>query len=139
MDELATAPVVGSAVRCGGIEGHPDAHMRFGPTRVPTPPPAPGTTSRRARLRTVRVLHPFPSLLVTGVTLAVIPLADAGSPWSRYIVLGVSMLCFQFGIGVVNDIVDAPSDAVAKPWKPIPSGLMRRDRAVAAAAGLTSM
>ncbi len=32
------------------------------------------------------------------------------------------MLALQAGIGAANDLLDAPSDAVAKPWKPIPSG-----------------
>lgn len=38
--------------------------------------------------------------------------------------LGVAMLALQAGIGSANDLIDAPSDAVAKPSKPIPAGLV---------------
>jgi 4-hydroxybenzoate polyprenyltransferase len=34
------------------------------------------------------------------------------------------MTLLQFGIGIVNDVVDAPRDAGRKPGKPIPAGLM---------------
>lgn len=51
------------------------------------------------------------------------------------VVLGAGMLCFQFAIGLANDIVDAPDDAKAKPWKAIPRGVLSRQAAVVAAAG----
>jgi len=38
--------------------------------------------------------------------------------------LGVAMTSIQIAIGGVNDLVDAPADAIAKPAKPIPSGLV---------------
>jgi 4-hydroxybenzoate polyprenyltransferase len=38
--------------------------------------------------------------------------------------LGVAMTSIQIAIGAVNDLVDAPADAIAKPAKPIPSGLV---------------
>jgi UbiA prenyltransferase family len=38
--------------------------------------------------------------------------------------LGLSMLCLQLSIGAVNDVVDHPLDAVGKPAKPIPAGLV---------------
>lgn len=41
--------------------------------------------------------------------------------------LGVAMTSLQFAIGALNDVVDAPADAVAKPAKPIPSGLVSGD------------
>jgi 4-hydroxybenzoate polyprenyltransferase len=47
-------------------------------------------------------------------------------------VLGASMLALQLSIGTLNDVVDAPRDAVAKPLKPIPAGLVRRREAIAA-------
>jgi len=57
--------------------------------------------------------------------------------------LGLGMLLLQFAIGAANDFADAPADAVAKPWKPIPAGLIGRKTAalvcvVACAAGLTA-
>jgi len=44
------------------------------------------------------------------------------------------MTALQAGIGVVNDVVDAPADAVAKPAKPIPAGLVSRAAAMGVAA-----
>ncbi len=37
---------------------------------------------------------------------------------------GVSMTALQLGIGSLNDVMDAPSDAGRKPGKPIPAGLV---------------
>ncbi len=69
-----------------------------------------------------RVVHPFPSLLVSGIVLALIPVADPGASALIYLRLGLGMLCYQFAIGIVNDLVDAHDDAVAKPGKPIAAG-----------------
>ena len=51
--------------------------------------------------------------------------------------LGVAMTSIQIAIGGVNDLVDAPADAIAKPAKPIPSGLVpaRAARLLAMIAG----
>jgi 4-hydroxybenzoate polyprenyltransferase len=38
--------------------------------------------------------------------------------------LGLSMLCLQASIGAVNDVADRTLDAVGKPAKPIPAGLV---------------
>ncbi|MGE5594654.1 MAG: UbiA family prenyltransferase [Hyphomicrobiales bacterium] len=92
--------------------------------RSASPVPAPSTAGRTAprRLAAVRLVHPFPSLLVTALTLALVPLADRGAPGSLYAELGLGMLCYQFAIGVTNDIADAELDAATKPWKAIPAG-----------------
>ena len=34
------------------------------------------------------------------------------------------MTAFQFAIGALNDLVDAPVDRIGKPDKPIPAGLV---------------
>ena len=47
------------------------------------------------------------------------------------------MLCYQFTIGLANDLVDAAADAQAKPWKAIPSGAVARRLALFVAFGLT--
>ncbi len=47
--------------------------------------------------------------------------------------LGVSMTALQASIGTANDIVDAPRDRGVKPGKPIPSGLVSREAAIAVA------
>ena len=51
------------------------------------------------------------------------------------------MLGIQVSIGSLNDLVDAPEDAVAKPRKPIPAGLVepRVAGAIAAAGGLAGV
>jgi len=53
------------------------------------------------------------------------------------------MLFLQFAIGIANDLADAPADALAKPGKPLPAGLLTRRQAgtalcAAGAAGLLS-
>ena len=87
-------------------------------------------------LMAFRALHPFPSLLVTLLTLALVPLADRGAPPARYIALGLGMLCFQFTIGLVNDLADREQDRAAKPWKPLASGRLPVAAARALALGL---
>ncbi|MCC7364946.1 MAG: UbiA family prenyltransferase [Dehalococcoidia bacterium] len=87
----------------------------------------------------VRLVHPFPSLLVALVTVGIVPLADADAPLSRYLVLGAGMLYFQFAIGAANDVVDAREDAAAKPWKPIPAGAVSRRLAIGVAAGFAAV
>jgi 4-hydroxybenzoate polyprenyltransferase len=38
--------------------------------------------------------------------------------------IGLAMTLLQLGIGTLNDVVDAPTDAGLKPGKPIPAGLV---------------
>lgn len=77
-----------------------------------------------AWLSRLRVVHPFPSFLVAGLTVALVPFAGGDpSPW-LYASLGGGMLCFQFSIGLANDVFDRDADEVEKPWKAIPSGLI---------------
>ncbi len=66
------------------------------------------------------VVHPFPSLLnaLMVVALALV----AGGAVSVALQLGLGMIGIQAAIGTVNDIVDAPVDALVKPHKPIPAG-----------------
>lgn len=86
----------------------------------------------------IRVLHPFPSLVVTAVTVTFAFLADSSPPTDKVTALGIGMLCYQFCIGLVNDIVDASDDAVSKPWKAIPRGVVPRRAALLLAAFLAS-
>lgn len=83
-----------------------------------------------------RLVHPFPSLLVTAVTVALIPMADTGADLSLYVVLGLGMLCFQFSIGAANDATDAALDREAKPWKPLARGAVTHRQATVTAAML---
>ena len=80
-----------------------------------------------ASLRAARALHPFPSLLVAGLTVAIVPIA--GGDLATAIQLGLGMLSYQFAIGLTNDVVDAADDALRERLKPIPSGALSRQAA----------
>lgn len=72
----------------------------------------------------LRMFHPFPSLVVVAVTVVLAFLADSSPEMVTVVALGVGMLCYQFAIGLANDIIDAEDDAVSKPWKALPRGLV---------------
>ena len=87
----------------------------------------------------VRLVHPFPSALDAGVTLVLALLA--GAPGGRAALLAIAMLAIQFSIGAVNDLSDAPADALAGRSKPlvdgrVPARLALGVVAAAAAAGI---
>ncbi len=77
------------------------------------------------------VVHPFPSalnaLLVVGLALV------AGATVGTAGTLGIAMLGIQFAIGAVNDLVDAPADALVKPSKPLVTGAVSARTAVTVA------
>ena len=74
--------------------------------------------------------HPGPSLLVTAVFVALAGLAGRAVPDALRIaqLVGI-MLPIQLCIGVVNDVVDLPDDAVAKPFKPLVARVLTRSTA----------
>ena len=87
----------------------------------------------------VRLVHPFPSALDAGVTLVLALLA--GAPGGRAALLAIAMLAIQFSIGAVNDLSDAPADALAGRSKPlvdgrVPARLALGVAAATAAAGI---
>lgn len=84
-----------------------------------------------SRLRALRVVHPFPSLLNAGLVAALAYLAAADT--SRVIALAGGMLGMQFAIGATNDIVDRGRDRLTKPAKPIAAGLVSVRAATTAA------
>lgn len=57
-------------------------------------------------------------------------MVDSRPAPSVVVPLGLGMLCYQFAIGLANDLVDARDDAANKPWKAIPRGLIPRRSAV---------
>src|SRR5262245_37761460 len=75
-----------------------------------------------SRLRALRVVHPFPSILNSVLVLGLCLVA--GATWSTTALLTIGMLGIQFCIGTVNDISDQALDAKSKPWKPIASGVV---------------
>ncbi|MEO8625658.1 MAG: UbiA family prenyltransferase [Candidatus Limnocylindrales bacterium] len=86
-------------------------------------------------LSALRLVHPFPSLLNSVLVMGLALLAGADA--ARATLLAGAMLGMQFCIGTVNDLFDESVDRAAKPWKPIPSGVVTRRAAwaVALAAG----
>src|SRR5580704_19289233 len=74
--------------------------------------------------------HPGPSILVTVVFVAIAGLAGRGVPdATRILQLAGTMLPIQLCIGVINDVVDLPADAVAQPYKPLVRGVLSRSTA----------
>lgn len=69
-----------------------------------------------------RLSHPFPSALNALATAGIALLA--GGDVATGARLGLSMLALQVSIGAVNDVADRAVDAVGKPSKPIPAGLV---------------
>ena len=108
---------------------------------MPSPAPAAsrpygavGSSRKPPKLSVVRLLHPFPSLLVAGVTVVIAVLADRHAGVGFFARIGGGMLLFQFAIGIANDVVDLEDDARAKPWKPLPRRAVGRQAAVLLAA-----
>ncbi|HEX3428738.1 MAG TPA: UbiA family prenyltransferase [Candidatus Limnocylindrales bacterium] len=80
----------------------------------------------------VRLTHPFPSAL-DGLVSGGVALV-AGAATDTALRVGIAMTALQLGIGVVNDVVDAPRDAGRKLGKPIPAGLVSPELAMVLAA-----
>jgi len=72
----------------------------------------------------VRLVHPFPSLVNSALVFGLAALA--GGTILRASLLALAMLGMQFCIGTVNDLHDEPIDRLAKPWKPLASGVVSR-------------
>jgi 4-hydroxybenzoate polyprenyltransferase len=87
--------------------------------------------SPSGRVRSLIFLgHPGPSILVTLVFVAIAGLAGRGVPdATRILQLAGTMLPIQLCIGVINDVVDLPADAVAQPYKPLVRGVLHRSTA----------
>jgi 4-hydroxybenzoate polyprenyltransferase len=69
------------------------------------------------------LLHPGPSLLVTGVTVGAAAMALRAAPSPTLALrLVLLMLPAQFAIGTTNDLADLRSDQAAKPHKPLARG-----------------
>lgn len=78
--------------------------------------------------------HAVPVLVVMAATLGFALFFSGGTPpVATFARLLLAMLGGQLAIGAVNEVIDADLDAIAKPWKPIPSGLVARRTAVAIA------
>ena len=112
-----------------------------------TPSPSPATPHRPRPpthdvVRGYLVLpHAVPILVVLTATAAFALVAAGGWPGAGPMawLLG-SMLGGQLAVGAVNELVDADLDAVSRPGKPIPAGLVSlRGARVVTAVGLAAM
>ena len=93
-------------------------------------------------LTAARIIHPFPTLLNVAATAGLAAVAVEGIPDGWLLARMLMMMFFaQSAIGVTNDVFDEELDAVAKPWKPIPSGVvsMQIARSVAVVLVLTAL
>src|SRR5262245_5633202 len=83
----------------------------------------------RRRFRVVhaylRLPHAVPILVVMAATAGFAAIAADGWPaTATFVELLMAMLFAQLVIGTVNELVDAETDALVKPSKPIPAGLV---------------
>src|SRR6476469_8930825 len=98
--------------------------------------------SRLAVVRGYFVLpHAVPIVVVLAATAAFAFVAEGGSLKTSVLLrLLAAMLGSQLAIGATNELVDADLDAIAKPDKPIPAGLVsKRGARTLAIAGLIAM
>lgn len=100
------------------------------------------TVTRRDVLHGYLVLpHAVPIIVVMTTTFAFALVASGGWPgYASTVCLLGAMFGGQLAIGAVNELVDADLDALAKPDKPIPAGLVtRRGARMLAIAGIVLM
>jgi 4-hydroxybenzoate polyprenyltransferase len=111
--------------------------MREGDAAIRAPSAADMSGSRAPHLRllgVLRLFHPFPSILNALVVAVLAGVAARGWPGTgRILTLTATMLCIQCAIGALNDWADRGLDALTKPAKPIPAGLIGPKAALAAA------
>jgi len=102
-------------------------------------------TSAPSRLQVIRAYlvlpHAVPVIVVLAATAAFGVIAAGGWPgFGPMLRLLGAMLGAQLAIGAVNELADADLDAVAKPDKPIPAGLVsRRGAGIMAGCGASMM
>ncbi|HWH36603.1 MAG TPA: UbiA family prenyltransferase [Candidatus Limnocylindrales bacterium] len=81
-------------------------------------------------LQAIALVHPFPSALNALLVLGLALLAGGEGAAGAALGLALVMLGIQFSIGAMNDYFDVDLDIVAKPEKPIPSGVVSRQVAL---------
>ena len=88
-------------------------------------------TSLRSLTPWARLLHPFPSVVVsaTGVGFALLASTNLPSPIELLRLIAL-FFTSQLAIGAFNDYCDAELDATSKAHKPIPSGAVPRPAAL---------
>jgi len=84
------------------------------------------TPTLRARARGyLELVHPFPSALTVLAVAGFAAVAARGlPPWPAFGWVVASAALSQVAIASLNDYCDQALDAAAKPWKPLPAGLV---------------
>lgn len=73
----------------------------------------------------LRMTHFFPNVMVLTATLVLELIASRGSLEISLIVrVWLVVMCGHCAIGITNDYLDRDRDAIAQPYKPLPSGLV---------------
>ncbi len=76
-------------------------------------------------LGVLRMTHLFPTLMVLVATFIFGLVASKGQlDWANFGRVWLVVLCGHSAIGIANDYLDRQRDAIAQPYKPIPSGLV---------------
>ena len=76
-------------------------------------------------IRSLRIIHPFPTLLNVAATGGLAFVAARGAPNALLLVRMLLLMLFaQSAIGITNDYFDRDLDAQTKPRKPIPAALV---------------
>lgn len=83
------------------------------------------TESLRKIRRILGISHPRAVVVFTLIALGVAVITEGGLPsWQCGFPLAMAMALIQISIGVFNDYCDRDLDAVHKPGRPIPAGLV---------------
>ncbi|MGH2442446.1 MAG: UbiA family prenyltransferase [Chloroflexota bacterium] len=78
---------------------------------------------KRSATGMVRVIHPFPVVMVIATSILLTLVLRGGGPGSGFLLRVVLVvLTSQIAIGALNDYRDRFDDALGQPGKPIPSG-----------------
>lgn len=101
-----------------------------------TPMNRPGLARRV--LGVLRMTHLFPTVMVLTATAVLGFVASKGAvtDWGLFGRVWLVVLCGHSAIGIANDYLDRQRDALAQPYKPIPSGLVSEQFAFGLLIGL---
>jgi geranylgeranylglycerol-phosphate geranylgeranyltransferase len=84
------------------------------------------------RLKGLLALIRFPATATTTVLMALLALCNAAGPisWSAVVLAALSYFCVSSSGFAINDYFDVDIDAINKPHRPIPAGILSRRAAL---------
>src|SRR5689334_115615 len=116
------------------------ASTRQGGAAIDTPTEAAPPTRRGRLVVWLDLLHPAPILAALATAAVVTTLAAQGRPpVGRLLPFLLAILLTQVAISLHNDYCDRELDALAKPWRALPSGLLDARAALMAALALAAL